>query len=282
MNSIKVVRKISDMQALAAGWSFSRSAALVPTMGYLHEGHLSLVRKASEQAETVIVSIFVNPLQFGPGEDFDKYPRDYDRDIALLQESGATVVFLPDATELTPPAMSFSIDPGPMADVLCGRYRPGHFAGVTTIVMKLLHLTQPGLAIFGWKDAQQYLILRKMVQDFNLPVDLQALETKRESDGLAMSSRNSYLSPEQRAAAPAIANGLQAVRTAFENGQDSTEALKTLFMQGIASAVALRPQYIEIVRMDTMEPVDRVEPGNTLVAVAVYAGQTRLIDNIRL
>ncbi len=282
MNSIKVVSEITDMQELAVEWSFSRAAALVPTMGFLHDGHLSLVREAARQAETVMVSIFINPLQFGPNEDFEKYPRDYERDISLLKKAGATIIFLPSPDELTPPDMAFSIDPGPMASVLCGKYRPGHFAGVTTIVMKLFQITRPGLALFGWKDAQQFLILQKMVTDLNVPVTLQGLETQREPDGLAMSSRNSYLSAEERHSAPAIYKGLQRIKAAYGRGEGSANRLKSIFTEEVVSESVLTPQYIELVRMDTLEPVDRVQPGNTLVAVAVYAGTTRLIDNIRL
>jgi pantoate--beta-alanine ligase len=222
---IKVVKNVSEMSSLASQWSFDAHTALVPTMGALHEGHLALVRAAREHAERVIVSIFVNPLQFGPAEDFNRYPRTLDQDTTLLAEAGADLVFAPAPDDMTPPGMLFSVDPGPMADVLCGHYRPGHFTGVCTIVTKLFQVARPGHAYFGWKDAQQFLILRRMVEELNIPVTLQAVETIREADGLAMSSRNNYLTPELRAAAPAIFAALSALRREYEAGEQETEPL---------------------------------------------------------
>lgn len=279
---LQIIESIEQMREISSRWSFSADVALVPTMGALHEGHLSLVREASRIASTVVVSIFVNPLQFGPAEDFDKYPRDLHRDASLLASAGAKIVFPPRADEITPPTMELSIDPGRMGRVLCGEYRPGHFAGVATIVSKLFNIVQPGCAIFGWKDAQQFLILRKMVQDFNIPVELKALDTIREHDGLAMSSRNSYLSDKQRQAATSIHRGLQEVSAAFKNGNSKSDTLIEIFKRTISAEPSLKLQYISVVSMDSLEPLDMVVPGNTLVALAVYAGETRLIDNIRL
>lgn len=279
---IEIVATVDEMADRAAGWSFSPDVALVPTMGYLHEGHLGLVRAARERAEKVLVSIFINPLQFGPGEDFEKYPRDFERDYELLEQAGADLVFMPNAADFTPVDLVFAVDPGPMGDALCGQYRPGHFRGVTTIVTKLFQITRPGQAIFGWKDAQQFLILRKMVHDLNMPVELRALDTVREASGLAMSSRNSYLTPEQRAAAPAIYGALQRVRELTASGETDTRMLLRELKALIAAESLLKLQYAEAVAMDTLEPVDTVVLGNTLIAVAVFAGETRLIDNIRL
>ncbi len=279
---LHVIDNVARMTELAGRWSFSDEVALVPTMGFLHDGHLSLVRHAARQARTVVVSIFVNPLQFGPAEDFDKYPRNFDRDAELLAGAGATHIFAPQAQDITPKEMTFTVDPGPMATVLCGKYRPGHFTGVCTIVSKLFNITRPGHAAFGWKDAQQFLILRKMVADLNIPVSLTALETAREADGLAMSSRNTYLTVEQRQAAPSIYRGLTLAKAAFDAGELRTRHLLGQLEETIKSEPALTLQYAEAVNMETLEPVDMVTAGNTLIAVAVFAGETRLIDNIRL
>lgn len=267
---------------MASEWSYSERVGLVPTMGYLHEGHLALVRKARSKADKVIVSIFVNPLQFGPSEDFAKYPRDFGRDAALLGEAGADLIFYPTADDITPESMVVSVDPGEMSNVLCGRFRPGHFRGVCTIVTKLFQIIRPGFAVFGWKDAQQFLILRKMIEDLNIPIIMEALDTVRDPDGLAMSSRNNYLTSEQRRAAPAIYQGLQAVETAVKKGTLNVDELFTMFRQRVAMEPELEIQYVEAVSMDRLEPLQTVVPGNSLIAAAVYAGSTRLIDNLRL
>jgi pantoate--beta-alanine ligase len=279
---MEIVETVEDMASMARQWSFSRNTALVPTMGALHEGHLSLVRAARKQSYRVIVSIFVNPLQFGPAEDFAKYPRTLDSDKELLAAAGADLIFAPDPADLTPADMVFSVDPGPLGNVLCGKYRPGHFAGVTTIVTKLFQVVRPGSAFFGWKDAQQFLILRKMVEDLNMPLEMHGLETMREEDGLAMSSRNSYLTPEQRAAAPAIYRALAQLRQSYESGNTSAASLLADLSQALNAEPVLKLQYAEAVTMDSLEPVDTIVPGNTLVAVAAFAGDTRLIDNVRL
>jgi len=283
MQPLKIVSRITDMVQLASGWSFSRGVALVPTMGYLHEGHLSLVRAARKEAEEVVVSIFVNPLQFGPNEDLEKYPRDLNRDLNLLLAAGATLVFVPEVADITPVSMTTSVDPGEMGTKLCGRYRPGHFTGVCTIVSKLFNIVRPGVAVFGWKDAQQFLILNKMVMDLAIPVKLRALETARELDGLALSSRNTYLNEAQRKAAPTIAMSLKELKARYGSQPNVPVAdLRDIFKRLIENQPELKVQYIEIVSMDSLEPVDRIVPGNTLIATAVFAGQTRLIDNIRL
>jgi len=279
---LQLVKDPAEMSRLARDWNYAEHVGLVPTMGFLHEGHLDLVREARQQCSQVIVSIFVNPLQFGPKEDFDRYPRNLDRDMELLQEAGATLVFAPDAGAFTPPDMSFTIDPGPAANILCGKYRPGHFAGVCTIVAKLFNVTRPGRAVFGWKDAQQFLILSRMVKELNIPLEMQGMETRREADGLAMSSRNTYLTPDQRAAAPAIYQGLQMIRESVANNHTlSIAELKQLFVEAIGRQPELELQYIEAVSHE-LKPLEIIEPGHTLIAAAVYAGNTRLIDNIRL
>lgn len=282
MGILQLVKDPTEMSHLARDWNFDSHVGLVPTMGFLHDGHLDLVRQARRQCSQVIVSIFVNPLQFGPNEDFERYPRDLERDMELLKQAGATMVFAPDVAAFTPPGMTFTIDPGPAANVLCGQYRPGHFAGVCTIVSKLFNVTRPGTAVFGWKDAQQFLILSKMVKELNIPLEMQGMETRREPDGLAMSSRNTYLTPAQRRAAPSIYKGLQIIRQLiFSDAGLSTAELKQRFSETIAEEPELQLQYIEIVSHE-LKPLERIEPGNTLIATAVYAGSTRLIDNIRL
>lgn len=280
--SLHVIDNVREMAELASQWNYSADVVLVPTMGYLHDGHLSLIRKAAAQAKTVIVSIFVNPLQFGPNEDYNQYPRDFKRDVELLEAAGAHLVFMPQTSDITPPAMQFKIDPGSMGNVLCGKYRPGHFIGVCTIVSKLFNIVRPGVAIFGWKDAQQFLILNKMVSDLHVPVTLIAVDTMREQDGLAMSSRNSYLTKQQRAAAPKIFAALVQAADANRQGEVTSKSLLDRVRKRIADEPLLELQYVEAVAMDTLEPVDTVRRGNTLIAVAVYAGETRLIDNIRL
>jgi len=283
MQPLKTVSKITDMVQLASKWSFSSRIALVPTMGYLHEGHLSLVHAARREADEVVVSIFVNPLQFGPNEDLDKYPRDLNRDLDLLSAAGATLVFVPKAEDLTPVSMTTVVDPGEMGAKLCGKYRPGHFTGVCTIVSKLFNVIRPGIAVFGWKDAQQFLILKKMVHDLAIPVNLRAIETAREPNGLALSSRNTYLNDAQRKAAPKIAESLMALKSLYEAQPEIAPAeLRDKFNQMIRQKTELKVQYIEIVSTDDLEAVDRIVPGNTLIATAVFAGETRLIDNIRL
>ena len=282
MAGLNVIKDIDKMERLASEWRFDQNISLVPTMGYLHDGHLALVKEAAKRSSKVVVSIFVNPLQFGPNEDFNRYPRDTERDLELLKEAGADYVFIPDALEFTPPSINFTISPGEMGTVLCGKYRPGHFDGVCTIVMKLLQLISPGLAVFGWKDAQQFLILQKMVQDLNIPVRLHALDTIRESDGLAMSSRNIYLDSEQRKAAPAIYRALQDLQVMTKSGTTSARNLTTHFLQSLTPYPQLEVQYIQVVSQENLAPLELVIPEKTLIATAVYAGQTRLIDNIRL
>lgn len=280
---LEIIDNVQLMSEMANRWNYSPDVALVPTMGFLHEGHLSLVRAAAVKSETVIASIFVNPLQFGPNEDLEKYPRDLQRDAELLGEAGADFIFAPDRNGITPDGMDFSIDPGRIGMILCGKYRPGHFAGVGTIVTKLFNVVRPGCAVFGWKDAQQFLLLKKMVVDFNMPVQIEAMETVREADGLAMSSRNSYLSVVERTAASAIHRGLSGIFSAYRDRDiNDINQLLTIFYSTIKVEQCLEVQYAEAVSMDAMVSIDIVQPGNTLIAVAVYAGKTRLIDNLRL
>lgn len=255
--------------------------ALVPTMGALHEGHQALIRRARQMADEVVVSVFVNPLQFGPNEDFSRYPRSLERDVELAADAGADAVYAPEAEELTPGGLVMSVDPGAMGTVLCGAYRPGHFQGVCTIVLKLFNLVQPGLAVFGWKDAQQFLILRKMVQDLDIPVKMEGMDTVRDADGLAMSSRNRYLNAEERVSAPAIYQALQEARQALEAGVSTVE-VEQLLETRLARVPGLLLQYGRVLRLADLGAPTGAPGEPLLVAVAAYLGNTRLIDNVRV
>ncbi len=256
--------------------------AFVPTMGFLHEGHATLIRRAKELASSVVVSVFVNPLQFGPNEDFDRYPRDLAHDIAVIQDAGGDLLFCPPVGELTPPALQITVDPGPLGNVLCGRSRPGHFRGVCTIVAKLFNLVMPDVAVFGWKDAQQLIIIRKMVEDLNFPIEIIGVETVREPDGLAMSSRNTYLTADERQRAPWLYRALDRARKrALQEGCHNARELRDQIVHTITEKMAARVDYVECVRISDLSTLDVVQIGNTMIAAAVFLGQTRLIDNVR-
>lgn len=268
--------------------TFSRAArarearvALVPTMGALHEGHLSLVRAARAKSDAVVVSIFVNPTQFGPNEDFAKYPRNLERDRELLQHEGVDLVFVPSAEEMYPPGDTTWVEVQGLSERLCGRSRPGHFRGVTTVVSKLFHIIEPDVAFFGQKDAAQVAIIRRMVRDLHIPVDIEVGPIVRESDGLAMSSRNSYLSPEERESALVLHRSLTRVQALFDKGEREAGKLISTAKDEFAAEPAARLDYFEIVGPDTLEAVESIKH-RSLVAVAAFLGRTRLIDNILL
>ncbi|MGY1635721.1 pantoate--beta-alanine ligase [Geodermatophilus sp. SYSU D00742] len=249
--------------------------ALVPTMGALHEGHRTLVRAAREHAGSVVVSVFVNPTQFGPGEDYDRYPRTWDADLAALAEEGADVVFHPPVEEVYPPgALGVTVDPGPLGGVLEGAVRPGHFAGVLTVVAKLFGLTRPDLAFFGEKDYQQLTLIRAMARELALGLEVVGVPTVREDDGMALSSRNRYLSPEQRATAAALSRALRAGAAAGPQGAD---AVLTAAREVLATAPELVPDYLELTDPD-LGPAPAAGPARLLVAAR--AGTTRLLDNV--
>jgi pantoate--beta-alanine ligase len=256
--------------------------ALVPTMGYFHEGHLSLIRKARAVGDAVVVSIFVNPTQFSPGEDFDRYPRDFERDEQLARQEGADYVFCPDVKEMYPPGYRTYVEVEELGKKLCGKSRPAHFRGVTTVVLKLFEITKADVAIFGWKDAQQFIIIRKMVRDINLGVRLIGIPIIREPDGLALSSRNVYLSSDERRDAQALSRSLRRARLMIANGIISARRIVAAMRKIIDAAGSARVDYIEIVDTERLEPVKTVQRGKTLIAVAVFIGKTRLIDNVRV
>jgi len=255
-----------------------RVVALVPTMGALHEGHLSLVRAAKAQCDAVAVSIFVNPTQFGPTEDLSKYPRQFDRDCQLLEKEGVDILFAPSVDEIYPDgAVTWVLVEG-LSEKLDGRSRPGHFRGVTTIVAKLFHIIEPDAAFFGQKDAAQLAVIRRMVRDLNFPVEIVACPIVRESDGLAMSSRNAYLNREERGRALVLRRSLEQVQREFQGGERIAAKLISAAKEVFAREPQVALDYFEIVDPDTLDPVERISQ-KTLVAVAAYVGSTRLIDN---
>jgi len=254
---------------------------LVPTMGYLHEGHLSLVRRARQECDSVVVSIFVNPTQFAPTEDLSSYPRDLERDLRLLSAEGVDLVWTPSAEVMYPSGYQTWVQVEALTEPLEGAMRPGHFRGVTTVVAKLFNAVQPERAYFGQKDAQQAAVIRRMVQDLNFPLEVVICPTVREPDGLAMSSRNTYLDPEQRKAATVLFRALSAARSAYEDGELSGETLRQVMAETINAEPLARLQYVSCADFETLREVDEIE-GKTLLSMAVYIGKTRLIDNFIL
>jgi len=258
-----------------------RKIGFVPTMGYLHDGHLALVRRARELSDVVIVSIFVNPTQFSPDEDFDRYPRDLTRDTDLCIAEGVDYIFAPEVEELYPEGARTFVEVEGLSGVLEGESRPTHFRGVTTVVMKLLQIVKPHVAAFGQKDAQQSIIIERMVRDLMMDVEIHIVPTVRDEDGVALSSRNAYLTPEQRRAARAIPQALQAAEKAVEEGERNAEDLVGAVQEILAAESLLKVDYVVLVDRDRLQPVKEIN-GEMLLAVAVGAGETRLIDNIAL
>ncbi|MCL6447038.1 MAG: pantoate--beta-alanine ligase [Armatimonadetes bacterium] len=255
-----------------------RTIGLVPTMGYFHEGHLSLMREAKKACAAAVVSIFVNPLQFGPQEDFHQYPRDFERDRKMAEETGVDAIFYPSVEEMYPAGFSTHVEVGGLTECLCGLSRPGHFRGVATVVAKLLNIVLPDKAFFGWKDAQQALVIRRMVRDLNMPVEIVTVPVVREPDGLAMSSRNVYLDPRERTAARVLFRSLQIAERAAAGGERDVARLQKAVRQEIASEPLVQIEYVEIRALPGLEPISRLQ-GPALLALAVRIGKTRLIDN---
>ena len=278
---MKLVRTIPRMQQLAREWRTADLAVgLVPTMGYLHEGHMSLIRLARGRADVVVVTIFVNPTQFGPGEDLGRYPRDFVRDERLCRDAGVDVVFCPPGEAMYAPDSSTWVVEDSLSGPLCGTSRPGHFRGVCTVVAKLLNAVRPTFAVFGQKDGQQALVIRRMVRDLNFPVQVVVAPTVREPDGLAMSSRNDYLSDDERRRALSLSQGLARAQDAFARGERRSAELVRLVTEEIEAASG-RVDYVELVSESSLLPVGQVvEPA--MLAVAAHIGSTRLIDNCRL
>lgn len=270
--------RIIIKQARAEG----RSVGFVPTMGYLHSGHLSLIRTAREQNDVVVVSVFVNPTQFGPNEDLSSYPRDPEKDMAMMRAEGTDVAFFPLAEEMYPNGYTTYIEvQGALTATLCGRSRPGHFRGVATIVAKLFHMVTPDRAYFGQKDAQQVAVIEKMVHDLDFDIAIVACPTVREVDGLAMSSRNSYLSEKQRAQAPVISQSLFEAAEMIRNGERRANVIAEHIKKRIAAIDSATIDYVSIVDAHSLADLEMLV-GQVLIAVAVKVGRTRLIDNIRV
>lgn len=282
MKPTGTITRVADMQA----WSEEKRAcgqrvALVPTMGYLHAGHCSLLKLARQQADQVVMSLFVNPTQFGPGEDYARYPRDTERDLNLAAEYGVDVVFMPSTEEMYPDGSIHFVDASDVVDTLEGEYRPGHFRGVLTIVAKLFLAVHPHAAVFGEKDAQQWWLIQKMVKDLNFPIKLISGPTIREPDGLALSSRNTYLSPEHRKQAVALSRGLKVAQALHQKGESNAYILRQHIWDAIAEQPDAQIDYVEIVSQSHFAPVTLVQEP-CLALVAARFGQTRLIDNIAL
>ena len=279
---MRKLETIAEMKSVCRGATRERKTlGLVPTMGALHEGHLSLVRTSRVQCEVTAVSIFVNPLQFGPSEDLGKYPRTLQRDAARLEELGVDFLFGPPVAEMYPPGAQTHVEVSELSGKLDGASRPGHFRGVATVVCKLFEIVRPHRAYFGQKDAAQVAVLRKMVRDLSIDVEMVVCPIVREADGLAMSSRNVYLSPTERKQALVLSRSLQQVKVAFVGGESDGQRLTDIGKQVIASEPGAQLDYFAVVNPDTLDPVGKVRPG-TLVAVAAWIGTTRLIDNLLL
>jgi pantoate--beta-alanine ligase len=277
---MKLIKTIEDMRSFRnAARKNSKRLGLVPTMGALHDGHLSLVRAARNKSDIVAVSIFVNPTQFGPKEDFAKYPRNLESDSNMLDREHADVIFAPSVDDMYPAGAITWVTVEGMSDRLCGKSRPGHFRGVTTVVSKLFHIIEPDAAFFGQKDAAQVAIIRRMVRDLNMPVEIEVGAIVRESDGLALSSRNAYLDPQERNSALVLHGSLVEAQKLFQRGERNPEKLLAAGKQKFADESGVRLDYFEIVDPDSLEPVTTIS-NCALIAVAAFIGNTRLIDNI--
>ncbi len=266
-------------KAVAAARAAGRRIGFVPTMGALHAAHVSLMEAARRAGDFVVVSIFVNPTQFGPGEDFDAYPRDEGGDLATCENAGVDLVFFPSVAVMYPPGAVTTVHVARLTDTLCGPHRPGHFDGVATVVTKLFNIVQPDAAYFGQKDAQQLAVIRRMTRDLDMPVEIVGCPTVREPDGLAMSSRNAYLDPDQRSQATCLYRALEHARSRIQTGEESAETITTEMRGIVENAGPCRIDYISVVDPASMEPVTRIA-GPVLVALAVRIGRTRLIDNM--
>lgn len=277
---MEIVKVVADMQRRSEMLrNQGRRIGLVPTMGYLHEGHAGLIRKAKELSDVVVTSIFVNPTQFGPGEDFERYPRDFERDGAIAAKSGADILFCPEPAEMYQEGYRTIVEPGAASRILEGIIRPTHFRGVATVVAKLLNITHPHVAVFGQKDAQQAFIIQQMVHDLNIDVRIVVAPIVREQDGLAMSSRNVYLKGDERKNALVLSRSLVHAEERVKAGETSVKKLKDEMLKILSGANPTNIDYIAFVHLKTFEEVQTIEPPNVLIVLAVRFGTTRLIDN---
>ncbi|AJG41565.1 pantoate--beta-alanine ligase [Thermotoga sp. RQ7] len=276
---MRIIETIEEMKKFSEEMrEKKKTIGFVPTMGYLHEGHLSLVRRARAENDVVVVSIFVNPTQFGPNEDYERYPRDFERDRKLLEKENVDCVFHPSVEEMYPPDFSTFVEETKLSKPLCGRSRPGHFRGVCTVVTKLFNIVKPHRAYFGQKDAQQFRVLRRMVRDLNMDVEMIECPIVREPDGLAMSSRNVYLTPEERKQALALYQSLKIAENLFLNGERDAVKIKEAMINHLSRFDRVKIDYVEIVDEETLEPVEKIDR-KVIVAVAAWVGKARLIDN---
>lgn len=277
---MQICRTIKEIRNFVAQCrAEGQTVGLVPTMGYFHRGHLSLMREAKKSCHRVVVSLFVNPLQFGPREDLAQYPRDFERDSAMAEEVGVDAIFVPPDREMYPEGFCTHVEVTGITDKLCGLSRPGHFLGVTTVVAKLFNIVAPDKAFFGQKDAQQAMVIRRMAADLNMGLEIVVLPTVREEDGLAMSSRNVYLDRDQRRNATVLYRSLGAFREAVDRGERNVENLRRLITEMIASTPGAEIDYVEILSVPNLEPLVSLK-GGVIAALAVRFGKTRLIDNI--
>lgn len=278
--TLRIVHTIADMRAAVASWRRDgKRIGFVPTLGGLHEGHGTLFDRSVSQCDVTVVSIFLNALQFGPREDLKKYPRDLTEDAAFCEAHGVDLIFAPSHDEMYPREQRAFVEVEELTSGLCGAVRPGHFRGVTTVVTKLLLIVLPDVAYFGEKDGQQLAVIRRMVEDLNIPVHIEAGPTVREADGLAMSTRNRYLTPDDREAAATVYRGLVVAREQLERGVRDAEVVRQAVRAVYAAEPMLREEYVEVVDAETLQPVRCIER-RVMVAVALYLGTTRLIDNI--
>jgi pantoate--beta-alanine ligase len=277
---MKVVKNIKEMQSISESLrKTGKSIGFVPTMGYLHDGHMSLVERARKENDIVVMSIFVNPVQFAPGEDFERYPRDIERDKKIAREKGVDYLFVPEVSEMYPEGYSTYVEVEGITETLCGAKRPGHFRGVATVVTKLFNIIRPHRAYFGKKDFQQLKVIERLVKDLNFDIEIVGCPIVREKDGLAMSSRNVYLSPEERESALSLYRALKLAKELIEKGEKNPEVIKSKMEEFILSHPHVKAiDYIEIVDSETLKPVNEVKEG-TLIALAVFVGNARLIDN---
>jgi pantoate--beta-alanine ligase len=276
---MKTVTTLSELRAARAG--LPEPVGFVPTMGFLHDGHLSLVRRAKEECASVVASIFVNPTQFGPGEDLSKYPRNLARDLRLLESVGVDLVWTPTPEVMYPSGFQTWVKVDELTKGLEGAMRPGHFRGVTTVVAKLFNAVQPQKAYFGQKDAQQAAVVRQMTKDLDFPIEIVVCPTVREADGLAMASRNAYLNAEERQAARVLFRALGAAKAAYENGERNSETLRLVMTETINAEPLAKLQYVSCADYETLQELERVER-KALLSMAVFMGKTRLIDNFVL
>lgn len=276
---MKIISTVAETRAIIKEWKKNGlKVGLVPTMGYLHEGHLSLIKKAVSENDRVVVSIFVNPTQFGPNEDYETYPRDIDKDSALCESAGADIIFHPEASEMYPKGACTYVNMTGLTDALCGKSRPTHFQGVCTVVSKLFNITTPDNAYFGQKDAQQLAVIKRMVKDLNFDINITGCPIVREEDGLAKSSRNTYLNKEERKAALVLHRAITCGQSLVNDGERNASIVINRMKDIINAEPLAKTDYVEIVDMNTMESVSVIK-GEILCAIAVYIGKTRLIDN---